>query len=115
MEDNIQVPHWDIESAEKGALYTSEEKGRGLEIVACHAGEKGMIQEPSASLQLKGAGGQGSQDKGQENTKGSGKRQDKLIHMDVCCRMGESQEHGKDSDRKDHVLYGSMYMQVQKR
>lgn len=43
MEDNIQVPHWDIESAEKGALYTSEEKGRGLEIVACHAGEKGMI------------------------------------------------------------------------
>lgn len=43
MEDNVQVPHWDIESAEKEALYTSDEKGRGLEIVACHTGEKGMI------------------------------------------------------------------------
>lgn len=43
MEDNVQVHHWDIESAEKGAFYTREEKGRGLEIVACHAGEKGMI------------------------------------------------------------------------
>lgn len=112
MEDNLQVPYWDNESAEKGGLYPSKRRAGDWKMWSVRQENRPGFSNPQLPWSSKVLVGKAARKKRQDYTKGPDKTADKLIHRDVCCRTHESQEHVKDPDIKGHILCGSIYMKV---